>query len=60
MFIIVYATSFIPISPLILLPLQIVTGAIITITICETIKLPEYLEIKNITLPIINKVLKRK
>ena len=56
----VFAMSFIPVDPFILLPLQIITGAIITIGICEAIKLPEYLEIKGIAMPIINKVTKRK
>lgn len=60
MAVLVYAMSFIPLNPFILLPLQIVAGAIITISICETTKLPEYLEIKGIALPIINKVIKRK
>lgn len=53
----VYAISFIPFNPFILLPLQIVAGAVITIVICETIKLPEYLELKGIVMPIINKVI---
>jgi O-antigen/teichoic acid export membrane protein len=56
----VFAMSFIPISPYIMLPLQIVVGAIITIAICEVVKLPEYLEIKGIAMPIINKIIKRK
>lgn len=56
----VYAMSFIPLNPFILLPLQIVAGAIITIAICETTKLPEYIELKGIVIPIINKVIKRK
>lgn len=56
----VYAMSFIQLNPFILLPLQIVAGAIITIAICETTKLPEYIELKGIAMPIINKVIKRK
>ena len=56
----VFAMSFIPLNPFILLPLQIVAGAIITILICEVTKLPEYLELKGIAMPIINKVIKRK
>ena len=56
----VYALSFLPISPYIMLPLQILVGAIITIGICEATKLPEYLELKGIVMPIINKVIKRK
>ena len=56
----VFAMSFIPLNPFMMLPLQIVVGAIITITICEVTKLPEYLELKGIAMPIINKVTKRK
>ena len=56
----VFAMSFIPLGPFILLPLQIVAGAIITISICEVTKLPEYLELKGIAIPIINKIIKRK
>ena len=55
----VFALSFIPMSPFILLPLQVFVGAVITIGICEATKLPEYIEIKGIAMPIINKVIKR-
>lgn len=56
----VFAISLIPMNPFILLLLQIVLGGIITITICEVTKLPEYSEIKGIVVPVINKVIKRK
>lgn len=56
----VYGMNFIMLKPFILLTLQIVSGAIITISICEVTKLPEYLELKGIVMPIINKVIKRK
>jgi len=56
----VYAMSFIPLNPFILLPLQILSGAIITLVICEATKLPEYIELKGIVMPIINKIIKRK
>lgn len=56
----VYAMSFIPLNPFILLPLQIVVGAVITLVICEATKLPEYIELKGIAMPVINKVIKRK
>lgn len=55
----VFAMSFIPMNPFILLPLQILVGSAITIAICEATRLPEYLEIKGIAIPIINKVIKR-
>lgn len=56
----VFAMSFIPMNPFVQLSLQIVAGALITIGICEAIKLPEYMEIKDISMPIINKIRKRK
>lgn len=56
----VYTMSFIPLNPFILLPLQIVVGAVITLVICEATKLPEYIELKGIAMPVINKVIKRK
>lgn len=56
----VFAMSFIPLNPFLLLPLQILIGAVITISICEVTNLPEYIEIKGIVIPIINKIIKRK
>ena len=56
----VFAMSFIPMNPFILLPLQVAVGAAITIGICEAAKLPEYVELKGIALPIINKIAGRK
>ena len=56
----VFAMSFIPMNPCIMLPLQIVLGAIITISICEVTKLPEYMEIKGIITPLLNKVINHK
>ena len=56
----VFALSFIPMNPYLMLPLQIVVGALITIVVCEATKLPEYLELKGIAMPIINKIIKRK
>lgn len=55
----VFAMSFIPLNHFVLLPLQILVGAVIVIAICEKTKLTEYLEIKGIAMPIINKVIKR-
>ncbi len=49
----VFAMSFIPLNPFILLPLQIVVGAVITLVICEATKLPEYMELKGIVNPTI-------
>ena len=52
----VYAMSFIPLNPFILLPLQIVVGAVITLVICEATKLPEYMELKGIVNSLIKNI----
>lgn len=58
MFIPVFALSYIPMSPYLLLPLQMLVGVAITIGICETMKLPEYMELKGIIMPMFNKEIK--
>ena len=55
----VFLISFIPITPYILFPLQIIVGALLTILICERFKLPEYIELKGIVIPVIKKILRR-
>lgn len=52
----VFAMSFIPLNPFKLLPLQIIVGAIITMTICEATKLSDYMELKGIVLPLIKRI----
>lgn len=59
MFAILFAISFLPMSPFIMLLLQIAVGAIFTFAICEIRKPDEYLELKGIAIPAINKILKR-
>lgn len=56
----VWAMSYAPLNAFVLLPLQIVVGAIIVIAICEIKKLPEYIEIKGIAMPLINKIIRTK
>ena len=58
MFIPVFALGYIPMSPYLLLPLQMLVGVAITIGICETMKLPEYMELKGIIMPMFNKEIK--
>ena len=55
----VFLLSFIPASPYIIFPFQIIVGAIVTILISEKLNLPEYHELKGIVLPVIRKVLHR-
>lgn len=58
--VILLSMSYLPLSPYLIFPLQIVTGAIIVIAICEWKQLPEYLEIKAIVTPIFIKFIKRR
>lgn len=55
----VFLLSFIDINPFILLPMQIIVGALIAFILLERTKLDEYMELKQIAIPIVNKVLKR-
>ncbi len=52
---IVYAISFIPVSPFILLPVQIVVGVVIVWGLCSIFKLEEFIELKNILFSYIKK-----
>lgn len=53
----VYFLKYLPLSYWIVLPLQIVVGAGVFFAICETRKLPEYLEVKGIAKEYIGAVL---
>ena len=46
----VMAMNFINLTPFALFPIQVLSGAIIVVMVCEITKLPEYLEIKSIFL----------
>lgn len=50
-----YAVSFIPLSPFIMFPLQLIIGATIALSLCKLAKLPEYIECKDIALSAIYK-----
>lgn len=52
---IVYAMSFIPVSPFVLFPVQIIVGVVTVIALCKITKLPEYQELENIVLGFIRK-----
>ncbi|WP_148372659.1 lipopolysaccharide biosynthesis protein [Bacteroides bouchesdurhonensis] len=55
----VYFLTYLPLPPLPILLIQLVVGAIIIFAICEAIKLPEYLELKNIALGALRKITKK-
>ena len=55
----VYAMSFVPVSPFVILPIQIVVGGGLTILLCNLFKLPEYYETKDIALQYVKKLRKK-
>ena len=55
----VYFLKYLPLSHWIILPMQIAVGILVFFAVCETIKLSEYIEIKNIALSAVNKIRKR-
>lgn len=59
MAVITYTISLLPLSPFILLPLQILFGATIVILLCEWLKLSEYKELRTIAVSALQKI-KRK
>lgn len=56
MALIVYAISFLPLSPFIILPLQLIIGFLIIWGICEWREIDEYFEIKQIILSVLDKI----
>lgn len=52
----VYFLKYLPLSHWIVLPMQIAVGILVFFALCETTKLNEYIEIKNIALLAINKI----
>ena len=56
MAVVVYAVSFLPLSPFLLLPLQLFIGAGIALGVCEMTRREEYIEIKTIALSALQKI----
>lgn len=59
MAIVVYVLTFIPISVFILLPVQLLVGAGVVVGCGEISKIEEYIEMKQITLSVIRKIVSR-
>lgn len=53
----VYSLKYLPISYWLILPMQIIVGMVVLYYVCETIKIPEYVEVKGIFSNIIQKLL---
>lgn len=56
---ILFAISFLPMKPIVILSLQIIIGAAYTFTICEIRKPEEYIEIKSIAISVIKKAINK-
>ena len=56
----VYFLKYLPLSNWIILPIQLVIGAVVFYCVCETTKIPEYLEVKGIAKDNLGKILKLK
>lgn len=56
MAVITYSVSLLPWSPFVLLPLQLVIGASVTMVLCEWFNLAEYRELKSITCSVLQKI----
>ena len=52
----VYFLKYLPLSYWIVLPMQILVGGSVFFTLCELIKLPEYLEVKGIVIDYVKKL----
>lgn len=51
----VYFLSYLPISPFVIFPIQIIVGAIVAFILCEWIKMEEYVQLKEIVLGFVRK-----
>lgn len=56
----VYFFKYLPVSNWVILPAQIIVGAVVFICICEKTKMNEYVELKTMALGLIHKILPQK
>ena len=56
----VYFFKYLPVSNFIILPIQLLVGSVVFFFICENVKLPEYLEVKEVAKEYIGKLLPKK
>lgn len=52
----VYFLSYLPISPFVILPVQVIIGAILVSVLCNLFKLPEYSEIRGVVINYVDKI----
>ena len=56
----VYFLKYLPLSEYIILPLQVVTGAVVFFSVCKASKVEEYAELRGIAVPYLNRFLKKR
>lgn len=56
----VYLLSYLPFSSFVILPIQLVVGAALTLILCPLFKLPEYYEIKKVFLKYVNQLRRKR
>ena len=56
----VFFFKYLPISNFIILPIQLVVGAVVFFVVCETLKLPEYIEVKGVAMDYLGKLKRKK
>lgn len=59
MAVVTYIVSLLPLSPYLLLPLQLLVGTIVTVLLCECFRLEEYRELKGIAFSALRKVVRK-
>lgn len=52
----VFFLKYLPISMWVIFPIQLIVGMVVFFTLCETTKLPEYIELRGLAKPIIKKI----
>lgn len=55
----VYFLSYLPVSDFVILPIQVITGALVTVALCEIFKRDEYIQLKKIVLEYAGKMMHR-
>lgn len=56
----VYFLKYIPVSYWVVFPIQIIIGITVFLVVCETTKLPEYIEVKSIAIEFIMKLIRKR
>lgn len=55
----VYFLKYLSLSYWIIFPMQVIIGTVVFVLLCETVKLPEYLEVKGIVVDLLGRIMKK-